>query len=86
MMTLEETIELMYSMQKMNPKVNRTSPVGLYIETKMYQYYLDNYQINSADMLFETLQKYNLETVDKCKDKIPIIFECYEPESLKKFG
>ena len=48
MMTLEETIDLMYSMQKKNPTEGRSSPIGLYIETKMYEFYLKNYNIDSA--------------------------------------
>jgi len=56
-MTLEEVIEQMFELQKINPEVNesRTNRVGLYIETKMYAFYLDNYGINIAQMLFDTL-------------------------------
>jgi hypothetical protein len=37
-------------------------------------------------MLFDVLKKYDLETVDKCKDVLPIIIECFEADSLKYFG
>ena len=53
-MTLEETIDLMFSLQQKNPK-SRDFPIGLYIETKMYNFYLDNFGINSADLLFQAL-------------------------------
>lgn len=52
----------------------------------MYEFYLTNFGINSAEMLYNALKNYSLETVDKCKDKLPIVIECFEPESLKKFG
>jgi len=78
----------MFDLQKTNPEVNehRVNKVGLYIETKNYGWYLKTYGLNLARMLFDTLSKFNLETVDKCKDVLPIIVECFEAPSLKYFG
>jgi glycerophosphoryl diester phosphodiesterase len=60
--------------------------VGLYIETKMYNFYKDDRDKDIAQMLFDVLKKYDIETVEKSNAKLPIIIECFEPESLKKFA
>jgi glycerophosphoryl diester phosphodiesterase len=52
----------------------------------MYGFYLENYGQNIAKMLYDVLAKYNLETVDKCKDVLPIIVECFEGPALQYFG
>jgi hypothetical protein len=49
-----------------NPKPERPYPIGLYIETKMYAFYQEQFKQDIAEMLFNVLQKYGLETVDKC--------------------
>lgn len=85
MMTLEEIIEMMLDLQKTQPK-NRNYPIGLYIETKMYMFYLEKFGIDSAEKLYEILKKYDLETIEKSQNKLPIIVECFEHQSLKKFG
>lgn len=85
-MTLEEVIEQMFDLHKKHPNPDRQFPIGLYIETKMYAFYLQQYNIDIAEMLFNVLKKYNLETVDKCKNIMPIIIECFEGDALKKFG
>ena len=59
--------------------------MGLYIETKMYEFYKKTYNIEFADVLFEVLKKYDLETVAKSSEKLPIIIECFEMESLVRF-
>lgn len=84
-MTLNETIELMFDLNKNHPKKDRQFPIGLYIETKMYEFYLKNYGINSAQKVFDVLKAYGLETVEKSQNKIPIILECFEYESLVHF-
>ena len=84
MMTLEETIELMFDLQKSLPK-EREYPIGLYIETKMYKFYVENYGIDPAEKLYEVLKKYDLETIEKSQNTLPIIVECFEHESLEKF-
>lgn len=65
-MTLNETIQLMQNMTDKMPR-NRSNPhpTGLYIETKHYQYYLDHYGLNFAEILFEHLKAFSLETVEK---------------------
>jgi glycerophosphoryl diester phosphodiesterase len=68
------------------PKTDREFKVGLYIETKMYGFYLENYGIDIAEKVYEILKKYDLDTVEKATEKMPIIIECFEKESLVKFG
>lgn len=85
-MTLEETIELMLELNQNQPRADISMPVGLYIETKMFNFYQNTYGEDLAEMLFNVLQKYNIETVDKANAKLPIIVECFEPESLIRFA
>jgi hypothetical protein len=49
-MTLNETIEFMETMAvKMpSPTTNKSYPIGLYIETKQYDFYLTKYNIDAA--------------------------------------
>ena len=51
----------------------------------MYEFYKKTYNIEFADVLFEVLKKYDLETVAKSSEKLPIIIECFEMESLVRF-
>ena len=51
----------------------------------MYNFYKSNFGIEFADVLYNILKKYDLETVEKSKDKLPIIIECFEMESLERF-
>lgn len=81
-LTLEETIELMLEMNKNYPHVGRKYPVGLYIETKMYNFYKSK-GIDSAEKVIGTLKKYGLDSVEKSQNTIPIILECFEKESLQ---
>lgn len=37
-------------------------------------------------MLFDVLKKYDIETIEKASKKLPIIIECFEADSLKKFA
>lgn len=64
-MTLEEVIELMFNLNKLHPRTDIEMPVGLYIETKMYQFYLEEHNQDIAVMLYDVLKKYDLETVEK---------------------
>ena len=50
----------------------------------MYNFYKKNYGIDSAEMVINVLKSYGLDTVDGCKDRLPIILECFEEESLAK--
>ena len=80
-MTLEDTIELLLSLNKNFPKHDRKHKVGLYIETKMYDFYLSR-GIDHAQLLYNVLKKYDLETVEKASKKLPIIVECFEIAGL----
>ena len=67
------------------PRHDRSnSLVGLYVETKMYNFYLNQYGADISQEVFNVLQKYDLETVEKASAKLPIILECFEKESLIK--
>ena len=44
----------------------------------MYNFYIENYGIDAAQLLFDVLKKYNLETVEKASNTLPIIVECFE--------
>jgi glycerophosphoryl diester phosphodiesterase len=73
----------MFDLQKQHPNATgRQYPIGLYIETKQYGFYKENYGIDIAEKVFENLKAYGLETVEKSEQKIPIILECFELESL----
>lgn len=64
-MTLEEAIELMLDMNAKNPRLeSKEFPTGLYIETKMYEFYQRNYNLSIAAKTFEVLQRYNLSTIE----------------------
>ena len=84
-MTFDETIELMLGLYKSNPK-NRPWKIGLYVETKMWQFYMENYGENIAQMTYDVLRKYDLESIAKCENKLPIIIECFEGGSLMHFS
>lgn len=86
MLTLEETIEMLLELNANYPRKDIDTKVGLYIETKMYNYYKDSHGQDLAVMLFETLKKYDIETVEKASKKLPIIIQCFEKESLIKFA
>jgi glycerophosphoryl diester phosphodiesterase len=84
--TLEETIELLLELNADFPRKDIDMKVGLYVETKMYNFYKDTYDKDIAVMVYETLKKYDLETIEKANKKLPIIIECFEKEALIKFA
>eukprot|EP00356_Strombidium_inclinatum_P003810 CAMPEP_0170494128 /NCGR_PEP_ID=MMETSP0208-20121228/14464_1 /TAXON_ID=197538 /ORGANISM="Strombidium inclinatum, Strain S3" /LENGTH=314 /DNA_ID=CAMNT_0010770137 /DNA_START=127 /DNA_END=1068 /DNA_ORIENTATION=+ len=82
--TLNETIEQLLDLNAKNPnRKTGTFPVGLYIETKMYEFYRQNYGVNSADLVLDTLKAYGLGTAAEAQAKLPIILECFESQSLQ---
>ena len=55
-MTLNETIELMQSMAiKMPRSQDKKYNIGLYIETKQYKMYRDQYKVDLAEKLHQNL-------------------------------
>jgi glycerophosphoryl diester phosphodiesterase len=55
-MTLNETIELMQSMAiKMPRSQDKKYNIGLYIETKQYKMYRDQYNVDLAEKLHQNL-------------------------------
>lgn len=43
---------------------------------------MENYKIDVAEMLYELLKEYGLHTIAGSKDRLPIIIQCFEKESL----
>ena len=60
--------------------------VGLYIETKQFGFYLENYGVNIAEELFKILKKFDIETIDKSAKKLPIIIQSFEKDALLYFS
>jgi glycerophosphoryl diester phosphodiesterase len=85
-MTFEEVIELMFELHEKYPNSDRKYPIGLYVETKMYAFYKQQSGRDIANMTYDVLKKYNLSTIEDCQDKLPIIIECFEGDSLKQFA
>ena len=54
-MTLQETIELLLELNQNQPRTDIGMKVGLYIETKMYNFYLTTYGVDLAQELFNVL-------------------------------
>ncbi len=86
MVTLEETIEMLLNWNYHFPRKDIGQKVGLYIETKMYNFYKNSKGIDFADALYAVLKKYDIETVAKASAKLPIIVECFEIEALQRFA
>ena len=85
--TLEEVIEQMLDLNKHKPQLkSKSRPTGLYIETKMYEWYKNNRSINIAEETFKVLKKYGLHTVKDSENKIPVIMECFEEGSLRRLA
>jgi glycerophosphoryl diester phosphodiesterase len=85
-MTLEEVIELMLNMNSNFKRTDREMIVGLYIETKQYGFYLENYGQDIAEMLYNTLKRFDIETIEKANKKLPIIIQSFESDALMKFS
>ena len=47
--------------------------------------YRDKFNVDLAELLHENLKAYNLETIEKATDSIPIIIESFEKEALEKY-
>ena len=84
-MNLEEAIELMLDLNTKAPRSDKQYRTGLYIETKQVQFYNEVRKVDIAKILYETLKKYDLHTIDKASKKLPIILESFEQDSLLYF-
>jgi glycerophosphoryl diester phosphodiesterase len=80
-LTVEETIQNLLKNNQLSP-LGKEFPVGLYIEWKSYDYYVDHYGYDTVDMLYDLLKKYGLETVEKSQNKLPIIVQSFKRRSL----
>lgn len=63
----------------------REFKTGLYIETKAVGFYRDRRGVDIAKILYDTLVKYDLDTVEKATNKLPIVIESFEQSSLLYF-
>ena len=84
-MRLEDAIELMLDLNEKAPRKDRQFKTGLYIETKAVRFYKDKRNVDIAQLLYDTLKKYDLDTVEKATEKLPIIIESFEQDTLLKF-
>lgn len=74
-------------MNMLNSESPRDHPIGLYIENKEVDFYLDNYGIDVVQMTYDTLAKYNIETVEKATAAgLPIIMQSFETNALEKMA
>lgn len=64
---------------------NTERKIGLYIEIKDWQWNIDWVGHNTADVLYEQLKKNGLDTIEGCRDDIPIIVQSFELEALDYF-
>lgn len=84
-MRLDDAIELMLNLNAKAPVKGKKFKTGLYIETKVVQFYKEQRNVDIAKLVFEVLSKYDIETVEKASKKLPIILESFEKESLFYF-
>jgi len=84
--TVEEAIESLILLNSQFPRNDLDFPVGLYIEPKEYTLYKIFYGVDMLDMLHESLAKYDLETIEKCTNKVPIIIQSFEIDALWKYA
>lgn len=81
---LDDAIELLISLNKKAPRAGRKFKTGLYIETKYVAFYQSR-GVDIAKLLYETLAKYNIETIEKATKTLPIIIESFEQHTLLYF-
>ena len=82
-LTVREAIENLLMLNKNFPR-DKEYPTGLYIETKDYNFYLDNYGVDVVEKLHELLAEYGLTSVATSENKLPIIIQSFEKEALQK--
>lgn len=71
----------------LNAENPRERPIGLYIENKEYDFYLDNYGLDVVQMTYDTLAKYNIETIEKATaNNLPIIMQSFEINCLEEMS
>lgn len=80
-LSVRESIENLLMLNQNFPR-EREYPTGLYIETKQFNFYKDNYGIDVAEMLYNLLKEYGLHTIESSQNKLPIIIQCFEKEAL----
>jgi glycerophosphoryl diester phosphodiesterase len=83
-MRLEDAIELLLKLNKETPRTDKESLTGLYIETKWVGFYKKR-GVDIAQILYDVLSKYEVETAEKAFKKLPIIIESFEQSSLLFF-
>ena len=84
-MRLEDAVDLLIDLNEKAPRKDRKFKTGLYIETKAVRFYKEKRNVDIAKILYETLEKLGLETVEKATEKLPIIIESFEQDSLLYF-
>jgi len=68
-------------------KVGVTTTPGLYIELKEPQWYLDEYDVDIVQAVYDGLAEHGLETIQKATDAgIPIIIQSFNADALIRFS
>jgi len=83
-MRLEDVIELMLKLNEESPRTDNIFKTGLYIETKGVGLYKE-LGYNIAELFYDVLAKYDIETAEKAGKKLPIVIESFEQDSLLFF-
>jgi glycerophosphoryl diester phosphodiesterase len=71
-LTVEEALDNLLMLNKNFPR-NKEYPTGLYIETKMYWWYKQEYGINIIEKLHQLLESRGLGDVKAATQKLPIV-------------
>ena len=87
MVALDEIINQVNLLNDDFPRrINSETRVGLYIEIKNYDWYLQEHGIDMALNLFNALNAHGLGQVADCSSKIPIVIQSFYMEALAKFA
>ena len=84
-MEFGEIIVLQMELNEEHPTdMMKDYPTGLYVETKCVEFYR-GWDIEIAQLVYDVLEKYQIHTVELAEQKLPIILESFESQSLKYF-
>lgn len=87
--TFEEVIKHMQFLSATydRSRVGAETLPGLYIELKQPQWYLETYNMDIAQAIFDVLQKYGLSDIAGATEQgIPIIIQSFNEDALRRFA
>lgn len=86
-LSLDDVIELTKRLNnELENKVDPGKRVGLYIEMKHYEWYLEAHGLDIAQALYERLAFFGLGNVSDCSDSVPIVIQGFNLRGLTKFA